>query len=124
MSDVLDPPVTAHGAIPSELDGLAALYALGDTTDEIANSLREKGITGVPQSRGNCPLARYLKLVFPSLEWIVGFRARGFCIGSSQVAVWAELPRSLLHFVRRFDDKRYLDLIDTGLIDTDLFWVS
>ncbi len=45
-----------------EMDVLVALLDLGSTGDEIARTLKERGIAGRPRSPQGCPIAHYLGL--------------------------------------------------------------
>lgn len=46
----------------------AALDGLGDTSEVVAQSLRQRGIHGDRGQCGTCPLAAYLRSLFPDAE--------------------------------------------------------
>lgn len=98
----------------------AAMRALGANPDAIAGSLLELGCRGKKGCESNCPLARYVHLVYPS--------ARGVYVllnddKAAYVIVeigWGEhLDRTESddlvacgQFIRRFDGGQFPDLIE------------
>ena len=92
----------------------ATLGGLGETSDDIANALRNKGIRGTRASADVCPLAYYLREQFPQQ-----FQGIGFQVGCYQVTVYnqhgdmataAILTEGQADFVRSFDNGNYPDL--------------
>ncbi len=46
-----------------------ALGNLGSTSQEIAQTLIAKGVKGKRQNSHKCPIAQYLRMQFPEVEW-------------------------------------------------------
>jgi hypothetical protein len=44
------------------------LDSLGATADEVANSLRTRGISGTPEDPCHCPIANLIRSVFPESD--------------------------------------------------------
>jgi len=84
-------------------DPLEALRALGSTDDEVATTLREKGIKGWRGYTDACPLAQFL-------------RAEGFALVNVTDTSFdvddyhAALPEGARSFVASFDGSLYPDL--------------
>lgn len=83
------------------------LAELGDTPDQIAASLRERGITGCRGSACDCPLAVYLAAKgYPSVL------VQAPLITWPEGAIWREIKvHSVTAFVNDFDFGRYPDLV-------------
>lgn len=85
----------------------AFLASLGASADEVADTLRSKGVRGLPCAPGACPIAR-------AIERDLG--SPGRC-GVSHA--WTEdredsvaMPEPVAEFVKAFDRGRYADLQD------------
>lgn len=85
----------------------AFLASLGATADEVAETLRRKGVRGLPCVPGACPVAR-------AIERDLG--SPGRC-GVS--LAWTDdhedsvaMPEPVAEFVKAFDRGRYADLQD------------
>jgi hypothetical protein len=82
----------------NRVEAIKLLESLGSTADEIAQSLRDKGIKGTRCYMGYCPLAKL----------IGGYVAiQGAYFGTEE---GFEIPPACKDFVKRFDCGEYLDL--------------
>jgi hypothetical protein len=86
-----------------------ALVALGRNADEVADSLRLLDCVGVRCECRLCPIARYLELRFPSMNLSVGLNN---VIRHGEVFV--KMPNPVRVFVRKFDTRQYLDLLEAA----------
>jgi hypothetical protein len=95
----------------------AALEALPDDPDMIAEKLLAEGIRGVVDDGSSCPIANYLYAQVPELlEGSDG----SFSVGAT--ATWDEeegddwhdvdTPEPVYKFINRFDDELYPELIN------------
>lgn len=75
------------------------LRQLGGTSKEVARSLRRLGVQGRRRRTDHCPVAVYLRRMFPG-AWV---GLDNFGIGPDTAA----LPRPVSEFVRRFDKGAY-----------------
>lgn len=97
--------MTDSDTLRSELT--AALKALGDTPDAVADTLRALGITGVRRSHRTCPVARYLSEVFgPDVS--VGRDMSHVRVNG--VIAETTTPQPVTQFISLFDNGRYPDL--------------
>lgn len=80
-----------------------AVYALGDTPEEVAANLIVEGIyKGIPNSQCRCPIAEYLHKKFPTLDFsVLGEYVRYFFGFEEPVKV--DLPAAVQEFIRVFD---------------------
>ena len=87
-----------------------ALRQLGDTADEVAESLRRAGCRGYTASAHGCPVARYMQgLGFKGFQ--VG--ASGYYRGPGHMGVMSAKghnARGVGEFILRFDRGEYPDL--------------
>lgn len=84
------------------------LRSLGQTPDDVADSLRARGITGVPESGIDCPIANLLKEEIPEARdadwshpddpWLVTHN----CVTTSAGPV--HTPAAVDEFITVFDD--------------------
>ncbi len=79
-------------------EAIKALESLGSTPDEVAQSLRDKGIKGARCHTGYCPLAKLIGGYVHVQGAYVG-REEGF-----------ELPKACKEFIRAFDYGSYQDI--------------
>ena len=97
-------------------DLLARLDALGQDNEAVAETLRSRGIKGVPGEDHICPVANYLREVLPKGAVIT-------VDGSSVTAADQEGPRTVTtpgpvaHFIECFDNGEFADLQATTLDD-------
>jgi hypothetical protein len=93
-----------------------ALELLGETSDEVAATLRLLGIRGIPCMAGHCPLARYLSQVAPDPD-------RMFTVGDDSVMSWlvgyfhvtvVPTTRAMKAFMIRFDAGGLPDLRESA----------
>jgi hypothetical protein len=90
--------------------------SLGPSPSEVASSLADAQVVGVPRHPTSCPIARYLSAVVgsePSVLsiWVYGSSARLDCGGRFRV-VRIRLPEPVSTFIRAFDSGCYPRLID------------
>lgn len=82
------------------------LNDLGNTSEDVANRLRELGIKGRPGSAFHCPIARYLKTEFSWATVSPGVIRINFID-------MKPMPEHVRQFIRDFDSDLYPDLIET-----------
>ena len=91
----------------------AALAKLGGNPLDIADKLLGMNCQGMPRAPGKCPIAQYLLLKFPGIQWLrVGITNGGWKGGEFDV------PSAARKFVRAFDDGYYPNLIKRGTWNT------
>lgn len=86
-----------------------ALAALGSTAEQVAQTLKAKGIKGVRAKIGSCPVASYLQRECYDDGITVGLS----CAGNDNlvsVSQQEEIPDHVRKFVRDFDDGLYPEL--------------
>jgi hypothetical protein len=84
----------------TRVEAIKLLESLGSTADEVAQSLRDKGIKGPRCYMGYCPLAKLIGgQVCIQGAYIPCNNEEGF-----------ELPQACKDFIRKFDCGEYLDL--------------
>jgi hypothetical protein len=105
----------ANPPYPPTVNGLsAALAALGETVDQVADNLADAGHLGERGDTATCPVARYLRAVIPAAD--------DLHVGSVDVSLWPPtghslsyidvlLPPPVVAFLERFDVGQYADLI-------------
>jgi hypothetical protein len=98
----------------------ALLAGLGDSPDEVAESLWKAGIRGVPRDNRTCAVALYVSAVMGSEPAI-----RSVSVGHCSIAVTVvkptdlrpagrlliQLPKPVRRFVAAFDDRRYPQVV-------------
>lgn len=92
------------------------LSALGDTPEQVASSLADAGVRGVPSNSRNCAVAVYLGAVVAADD-----RVRGVKVCKSEVLVeragwWRRsvvvaLPTAVRQFIAAFDARSYPQLL-------------
>lgn len=80
---------------------LRALLSLGDWPEDVALSLRERGVKGVRNNARCCPLSRFLRKEFPGEDVLVSSRL--FRVGDRGTPLTATLAA----FVFGFDEGRF-----------------
>src|SRR4051812_45418450 len=98
------PPLTTNTrTYPATREGVtAALTALGDTADRVANTLAGAGYLGSPGESQECPVAVYLRdVVTPT--WRVSIGAASAYVFPHGKVVAAPLPFAVRVFVDAFD---------------------
>ena len=91
------------------------LAGLGDSPDEVAESLRAAGVTGVPRDNRSCAVAVYVSALMGSEP-----RIRSVAVGHCALSIslltpdrrpagrlMVQLPKPVRRFVADFDDERY-----------------
>jgi 5'-deoxynucleotidase YfbR-like HD superfamily hydrolase len=104
-SDPVNPPApapTPAGCELSEAGLTRALADLGDTPDQVADTLRRGNHHGAVCSEATCPITSYLAATFPTATYVrvTSIQALLRHPGGT-VQVWS--PRPVRHFVDRFD---------------------
>lgn len=89
-----------------------ALLDLGDTRDEVRDTLLAKNCRGYVASATACPLNRYLRQIPGLSESVVGAERAVVYAGYERVEV--TLPTPVLAFRRHFDSFGYPELMLTG----------
>ncbi len=89
------------------------LLALGNTPDEVAASLDAEGIKGLRFRAQDCPIANYLRHIYPE--------ATTCLVGSDRATVKVDvyednsesvqLPEAVIHFIADFDLGKYPNLM-------------
>lgn len=106
--------MTDHTAAVAEL-----LAGLGDTPDAVADTLRARGIKGVPGDCERCAVATLIRretglgaqvCLYPTPEGEVTGTAYLRTGPDDEVRV--ALPDAAARFARRFDEGVYLDLVE------------
>ncbi|MEV6341818.1 hypothetical protein [Actinoplanes sp. NPDC051851] len=82
---------------------VAAIYALGDTAEEVGQALLSGGWLGRRRAVASCPVARYLTVVVPGVvDAIVGSSGLTVhLIGGDDIEI--ALPSAVAGFVLAFD---------------------
>ena len=95
-----------------------ALLDLGDTPEEVYETLRTAGIKGRRLSPGACPVSRYLQS-FKGADWVsVGVTSATLFVKDQQAEVRVPLP--VQAFISSFDacaPARYADICEKKLSD-------
>ena len=97
------------------------LESLGDTPDQVADTLRARGITGFPEDPTYCPIANLIKAEVPAAAnqdlWTYDLGDEGYFVCMSYVQIFGESdelrpPMPVKKFIAAFDglDEAYLDL--------------
>jgi hypothetical protein len=93
------------------------LNQLGETPEEIAESLADSGVTGQRYNMTDCPLARYTNAVMafdPQIVQVkVGIR-RLIVKGPWRLRCTTPIPTPVRAFVRAFDDGTFAALVASG----------
>lgn len=87
------------------------LAKMGNTPEEVAAFLREKGIKGVPDDKTEDPVCRYLKEQLNTADVQI---EHGDCYVDSN-GTWepsCPLPQAVDEFLIAFDQSRFTDLIE------------
>jgi hypothetical protein len=82
------------------------LLALGLTSDEVADSLRQLGITGGHTSV-SCPIFNYL---ISKGHNIMSVGRKTVKVGSMYEVLFEGLPEPVMHFILRFDGETFPEL--------------
>lgn len=89
------------------------LDSLGDTSDQIADALRKRGITGLTDNVCDCPVANFLKVhgvknpqVDRDAVGLVAYEERD----GSGGPLFVSMPRPVAAFIAAFDDGMYDNL--------------
>ena len=89
---------------------LALLNDMGETADDVAAFLKEKGITGFVRTAKQCPVANYLVNRGAEPDSVVG--ANGLYYGRDHYrnAFVVQLPHGVRDFIAAFDNNQYQEL--------------
>lgn len=102
-----------------------ALAALGNTPDEIANTLRDKEHKGPRGAASRCPVARYLRFLFPGRwvdVWAETSAIRMSAANDSPLSAAVSWRRGdpLQQFIDTFDEtEEYADLVGPWDLETE-----
>jgi hypothetical protein len=97
-------------AVPTSEQIKESLINLGETDDDIAKALLERGVRGVRGMARCCPIANYLTKEFPGIKGI-GVTPVYVRVDDGVGEVYAFLPESAEAFVKRFDRGDYKGLM-------------
>jgi hypothetical protein len=86
--------------------------------DEVAASLRRRGITGYPGHCQTCPIAVLILREFPDSITAkeMAVTSRGVLISGPPGDGYVRLPAPVTGFIRAFDQRRYPDMIRTEML--------
>jgi hypothetical protein len=105
-------------AVPAYCPATAATYlvtvtlnTLGNTSDEVADNLRQLVVKGIPGDEGNCPIARFL-LRLPEIVEVAVLEDH-LVFWTRHHGLVVDLPEPIARFVALFNTTGpYLDLVD------------
>ena len=96
-------PATYPATYPATVEGIAAaLAALGDTPDRVAETLLRAGHSGTPGSCDTCPIAHYLHAVVPGLTW-VAVSEDEVEVTAASGRLFVDMPPGPAAFITAFD---------------------
>jgi hypothetical protein len=87
-----------------------ALNELGNSSQEVYEKLKTKGIRGKLGSSKSCPIANYLEFL-TGHPMSVGMRTYNYC-GTEKHLHDDDLPVAIRVFIQRFDDKVFPDMVE------------
>ena len=112
-------PPTAPPTYPATREGVtAALTALGDSPDRVADTLAATGRLGEPGESRECPVAVYLHDVL-SPTWPVSIAGATVTVWTNGHRVDVVLPGPVRRFVAAFDLGAYRFLYPVGYVDPE-----
>lgn len=88
-----------------------ALILLGETSAEVARTLREEGITGPPGKARLCPVAQYLCREF-NAHYVCVFLNAYVQQSATSDDVECRTPEPVYEFIKDFDHGAYPELED------------
>lgn len=93
---------------------LQDLEKLGNSPDDIANSLKSAGIKGIRGISTSCPIANYLKSKYEGIELTVGATkvVVAFYESWGQASFNIKNSEALEKFISKFDNIEYPDLME------------
>jgi hypothetical protein len=100
-------PFTSEQELAGAVNNILA--GLGDSSEQVAASLREKGIKGEPACAEQCPIARLLKSEIEDAEW-ASVSACGLHVGAGDFTAGMATPDHVADFVSDFDLGQFPDL--------------
>lgn len=107
MTDIK--PVTTDLPSPAPDNPLEALSWLGDTVEEIADGLRERGIKGRRWIADQCPLANYLHVWYKDASVWTDVSV---CDDDSRYYFHERTPEPAYQFAKAFDQGCFPDLVE------------
>jgi hypothetical protein len=102
---------------------LGALQSLGTNADEVAETLRELGVTGRPSRARECPIANFVKGLGRARFGTVVSGTGTLWVyppdvdyGAAEAETWEylaemEIPEPVCQFILKFDMGRFLNLV-------------
>lgn len=91
---------------------LEFLQSLGNTKEEVAAYLKEKGFKGSPRHRHCCPIAVALRAEFHQIPTVTPGKSCLRATVNGGVTQEAYLPTACMAFVAAFDEREYPELED------------
>lgn len=91
----------------TDVEVLALLEGLGETADEVANSLRAAKVRGHRGTCGSCPIARHLHQQGVDSPSVLTLHV---WVNRNSRSMRITLPQPVCDFVRRFDAGDFEDL--------------
>jgi hypothetical protein len=92
--------------------------SLGNTAEEVAESLRKQGAKGVPNCKDASPVLAGIYLncnTWSGLRLIVSKGSGRFTYGDVQITDPANPPQPVVDFLVRFNEGEFQDLVDPSL---------
>jgi hypothetical protein len=89
------------------------LGTLGTSPEQVAETLRAKGIKGQPMQAHSCPIAKWLSAETGAAVVTVDTGSCGVYLGfgPGRESVQATPPGAVDQFIVQFDDREYPDLV-------------
>jgi hypothetical protein len=97
------------------IDILPHLVALGDNAQAVADTLEAEGIKGASMLAQACPIANYLRHIYPEATTCLVSPLRATVSVSNsrkETGDSVRLPQAITDFINRFDMGKYPNLIE------------
>jgi hypothetical protein len=97
------------------IDILPHLQALGTTAQQVADTLDAEGIKGARMRASACPIANYLRDIYPDATTCLVSPLRATVSVSNsrkETGDSVRLPQAITDFINRFDMGKYPNLIE------------
>lgn len=93
--------------IPSPEAVLEALEELGETAEEVAESLRKGGHKGIPKTACACPVANFCNKKFDADTDV---QLSEIVLTDCEIVV--DMPDNIFQFITRFDNGEFPELVE------------